>query len=180
MENDISTEERVKCLERDDLSPSQIANYFIAISRVDNIKLTTMKLIKLVYIAYGWCMVLLGRKIFSEEIEAWKFGPVIPSLYHEFKRFGPKPIQDMAIDVDFTNRDVGLNIPIVEDEDVIEVLGFVWSEYKNCDAFKLSDITHKKDSPWSKAYTKGQNAPLNDVDIYKRCLKKINDISDDI
>jgi len=33
-----------------------------------------------------------NRFLFREEIEAWKYGPVIPGIYHQFKMFRDKLI----------------------------------------------------------------------------------------
>lgn len=54
--------------------------------------MSLLKLIKLVYLAYGWS-IALDYRLFDEPIVAWKHGPVIRSLYHEFKHFGAAPIK---------------------------------------------------------------------------------------
>ena len=66
-----------------------IANYFVEKSKEDKQceKLTLLRLVKYVYIAYGFALVLLGRSIINDrfdKVEAWKYGPVIPSVYHSF------------------------------------------------------------------------------------------------
>ncbi|WP_366513810.1 type II toxin-antitoxin system antitoxin SocA domain-containing protein [Planktotalea sp.] len=63
-----------------------------------------MKLQKLVYIAYGWHLALSGKKLFTEEIEAWKHGPVVPSLYHEFKHLRENPITSFATSYDYNSE----------------------------------------------------------------------------
>jgi uncharacterized phage-associated protein len=49
---------------------------------------TPMKLQKLVYYVKGFSLVLLGRPIFGEKLEAWRHGPVCPDLYHRLKSHG--------------------------------------------------------------------------------------------
>ena len=74
-----------------------IANYFIDLANEDNEPIRPLKLMKLVYIAYGYALALLNRSIIDyrfDKVEAWKFGPVIPSVYHSFKIYGKKPITE--------------------------------------------------------------------------------------
>src|SRR4051794_28085835 len=70
-----------------------VARYFIEQSQRDGIlDLTPMKVLKLVYIAHGWVLSSADAPLISESVQAWKFGPVIPSLYHYFKRYGASPV----------------------------------------------------------------------------------------
>nr|WP_256351506.1 type II toxin-antitoxin system antitoxin SocA domain-containing protein [Pseudomonas gingeri] len=47
-----------------------------------------MKQQKLVYYSHGWHAGYTDQPLINEAVETWQYGPVIPSLYHEFKRFG--------------------------------------------------------------------------------------------
>jgi len=51
-----------------------------------------MQLIKLVYIAHGWTLGLYNQPLIGKQVEAWTYGPVIPSVYHDFKHYGRDPI----------------------------------------------------------------------------------------
>ena len=51
-----------------------------------------MKLQKLAYFAHGWNLAIRNTPLINESVEAWKFGPVIPSLYHDVKGYGMEPI----------------------------------------------------------------------------------------
>jgi len=44
-----------------------------------------MKLQKLVYYAHGWHLALNNEPLIDEQVECWQYGPVISSLFHEFK-----------------------------------------------------------------------------------------------
>ena len=67
-------------------STQDIANYFLQKGEKDP-TMTPMKLIKLVYIAHGWNLGLTGKPLVSEDAEAWKYGPVFPSLYNKYRGF---------------------------------------------------------------------------------------------
>lgn len=49
-------------------------------------QMTTMKLQKLVYYCWAWSMVWDAEAIFSDRVEAWASGPVVPNLYQAHKR----------------------------------------------------------------------------------------------
>ena len=46
---------------------------------------TNLKVIKLAYLCQGWALGAYGRPIFFEPVEAWRYGPVIPSIYNNYK-----------------------------------------------------------------------------------------------
>lgn len=124
-------------------SATTIANYFIKKASDEGEDITLMKVSKLVYIAHGWCLALLNRPLVSEPVQAWKFGPVIEGIYHEFKRYGNQPIDMMAIAEEIAN----------EDKDTKPLLDRVWQLNKKHTAFQLSNWTHIKGSPWDQIWT---------------------------
>lgn len=54
--------------------------------------ITNLKLQKLLYYAQGVFSALTGEFLFEEDFVAWEHGPVIESIYHEFKGYGRDPI----------------------------------------------------------------------------------------
>jgi uncharacterized phage-associated protein len=121
-----------------------IANYFIKKASDDEEEITLMKLAKLVYIAHGWYLALFDKPLVSEPVQAWKFGPVIESIYQEFKKFGNEPIDMMAIAQDIPDSD----------DNTRKLLNRVWEVNKKNTAYQLSNWTHKKGSPWDEIWTK--------------------------
>ncbi|MEM6603188.1 MAG: type II toxin-antitoxin system antitoxin SocA domain-containing protein [Pseudomonadota bacterium] len=162
--------------DEDELTPLHTANLILFLAESAKKKITPMQLNKLTYFSYAWCLHKLGKKIFNEKIEAWKFGPVIPSLYHEFKRFGSSAIEEHGVSVNYTDVDTigNLEIPVLgpEHREIAKVVMSVFEHYKDYSASQMSNITHKNGSPWSIARAKeGYNTPLEDADILKRCKK---------
>lgn len=161
--------------------PEAIANNILWLAHREGVPITPMKLLKLVYIVYGWSLALLKRrKLFDEPIEAWKWGPVVPSIYYQFQRFGrePIPVGEYAfknrID-DESGEIIDTTRPIIdpEDEDVLRVLGVVWRAYKNKGGADLSRLTHAPDGAWERAWAKGRNTPLRDEDILRRSIEGV-------
>lgn len=160
-------------------TPQDIANFFLDKGEEQGVPISAMKLQKLVYIAYGWYLALTGTRLFEEHIEAWQHGPVIPSLYHEFKRFRGSPIDGRATIYDFDSND--LNIPGVDqgDEDTLSILGRVWDIYHPFGGWALREKTHQAGTPWSCVYDpdeKGKVIP--DPQISEHFREKISSYLD--
>ncbi len=136
-----------------------------------------MKLIKLVYIAYGWNLAINEERLFEEKIEAWKYGPVIPSIYREYKRFGSNQIpKDRFIaEIDLDTGKVS-SVPIVDDSDqeTKQLLDLQWDCYNNKTGVDLSKITHETGSAWDIAWKKGENTILDDKDIKRRSAEAVD------
>ena len=155
-------------------TPQHIANYFLERAELEGVRLSPLKLIKLVYIAYGWGLALLGKRLYNEDIEAWKHGPVIPSIYHEFKEFGSGVIDRRAYDLDLDTLD--FYAPQVEEDDdqTRLVLDRVWASYRRFTGWQLREKTHEPDSPWSKVFKDNvRGITLNDDDIKQHFAEKI-------
>ena len=73
-----------------------IANWFLDRAFSGGDSLTPMKLQKMVYIAHGWSLGLSDNSLIHDAVEAWKWGPVIRSVYREFRDFGAETITTRA------------------------------------------------------------------------------------
>lgn len=145
--------------------PSAIANYFIQKGLEDGCKdLTPMKLLKLVYMAHGWSLALLDRALISETVQAWKYGPVIESIYYRFREYGSQPVDPSCLLDDLQDN------PMPNDKETCDLLDRVWNVYKGNTGIQLSNWTHREEGPWYKAWHKEggcsrQNHPMSDEKI---------------
>jgi uncharacterized phage-associated protein len=115
-------------------------------------KLTPMKLQKLLFFAQSWYLRLNNRPLFDDLFARWQYGPVIPSIYREFKRFGPKEIADygkrVVVDEDGEDR---ISIPGIDEERDKETISFIeeiTNVYGDFTGWELSVMTHEKGSAW--------------------------------
>lgn len=70
-----------------------VANYFLAtLGAQPESDLTPMKLQKLCAYSQALALALLDRPIFAEKIEAWPYGPVIPTVYRQFSEYSRRII----------------------------------------------------------------------------------------
>ena len=102
-----------------------------------------MQLLKLVYIAHGWMLGLYGRPLIRDEIQAWKYGPVIPDLYAAIRHYRGNPVED--IPVSWTE-----NQQLDELEN--DLITQVYDKYGHLSGPALSQLTHQKNSPWHAVY----------------------------
>jgi uncharacterized phage-associated protein len=143
-------------------SAKAVANYFLELAEANGEALSPMKLQKLIYFAHGWHLALYNEPLINEPIYAWKFGPVITSVYHEFKKFGYSPITGTAIDDD----EDGVWLPSIprEDERTRGLLKRVWDVYRKFTAVQLSNMTHAPDTPWRTTWERGEGMPELRID----------------
>ncbi|EJF77533.1 Uncharacterized phage-associated protein [Candidatus Bartonella washoeensis] len=154
----------------------QIANFFLEKGREENIQISPMKLIKLVYLAYGWMLAATGERLFPDRIEAWQHGPVIPALYHEFKDWGRRFIDCYSRTVDLETGEILIpKIPKESaDKYTVQLLEIVWNAYKNFEPWLLRKESHEEGSPWKRVYDVGQfSVKLKDDDIKEYFTQKI-------
>lgn len=126
-----------------------VANAFLELANREGKPLSPMKLQKLVYFAHGWHLAITKRPLIRESIQAWKFGPVVEDLYHEFKEFGNEPItrQASVLRILENNRLEEWH-PQIDDENANEIIAKVWEVYGAYSAIQLSNMTHADDTPW--------------------------------
>ncbi len=138
------------------LCTEAIANEFLERSGRDGLAMTPMKLLKLVYIAHGWNLAVTGLPLFEDKVQAWQYGPVVPSLFHEFKEFGRKAIKKLAHTFEFDEREpsqLRVDAPFVPktELDTIRLLDWSWGRYGKMSGPKLSELTHEAGTPWWEA-----------------------------
>ncbi len=152
-----------------------VANWFI-----ENLKsVSPLKLQKLIYFAHGWNLALRDKPLIDELVEAWDYGPVIPSVYHEFKGFGDKPITELGTTFEMrksTLNPLGKRIFLVTpkvpqtDEYTIKLLRKVVDVYGKYTGGQLSTMTHQPGTPWY--ITKQKYPDRKGVDIQDSEIKE--------
>ena len=133
-------------------SAMTIARYFIEKSEGTK---TPMQLNKLTYIAHGWSLAIFNRPLIIEDIEAWKYGPVIPSLYYAFKEHGKSPVPYKEIEKTNSIKD--------DDRALLDKILNVYGVYEG---IYLSALTHQEGTPWSKTWSPKKSVIMRD-DIIK-------------
>lgn len=138
-----------------------VARYVINYANDNNMIMSNLKLQKVLYfIQLEYLLQGKNEPCFSDDIAAWEFGPVVPSVYFEFKKYGALPIPKILYMYDDSKGLWNLSkreyCSSIKDEDrkIIEDVVNVCNKYS---ASHLVEVTHRQ-MPWKKAYTnKGNN-----------------------
>src|SRR5216683_2702130 len=123
-----------------------IAKYLIKKAKEDKVKdLTNLKL----------------QKIFSDQICAWKLGPVVRSVYDLFSNNGNRPI-DMNVNANDVSE---------LDQNTKKFLDTLWKVYKNMNGAELVTYTHQE-KPWKEAWSKRNDKDSEDDVISADSIKE--------
>lgn len=143
-----------------------LANYFIDLAASNNKDIFQFGLMKRVYIAHGFCLAVLDRGAldpYFDVVEAWKNGPVIPSIYHSFKYNRNNPITEKSVAVSYENNNIKTQTPKLEDNDIMDIAERVWKRYINFSDTELIELLHRNGTPWALCYVEGENKVIPDL-----------------
>ena len=115
-------------------------------SPIDN-----MKMQKLLFYAHAWYLAINDKPLIEEPVEAWSWGPVVRSVYSDFKGFGRNRIvgHATAITVSGNGRVViKADKPKLENEELKDFVRKVWEVHKDFTGIQLSNSTHGEGEPW--------------------------------
>lgn len=144
-----------------------VANYFIELAKKDNKEIKLLGLLKRVYIAHGFSLVINQQSLLDsrfDKVEAWKYGPVIPSVYHSFKQYRNNNIDRETDIMEWNEKDCVpiFTTPILSDEKARKIVEMVWKRYIGFSDSELVSLTHRKGTPWSVCYVPDKNKPIPD------------------
>ena len=137
----------------------EVAAYFLRRANEEGKVLTPMQVQKLVYLAHGWHLAITGEPLINEQVEAWQYGPVIPSLYHEYKKFGAQPITALLVH------------EFHPPADLEPILDKVWEVYRDFTGSQLSAMTHKRGTPWQQVRAQYDQQVPSGTDIPRAAIE---------
>jgi len=144
-----------------------VAYRMLQVAEIKGIKLSNLQLQKLVYIAHGYLLGWKGNPLFSEAVNAWKYGPVISTIYHQFKRFRDNKIEGLNLS--------DLTLELSSDSE--EIVSGVLDMYGNDNTMDLVNITHQTDTPWDTVWNsqEGKNKLFTAIpnDLIKDHYRKV-------
>jgi uncharacterized phage-associated protein len=130
-----------------------LANTLLDWSESRGTDVTPLKMQKLLYFMHADYLVKTGCPLVKEAFEAWSYGPVIPSVYEQFKSFSRQKITSKASFFDPRTRQAifpHLNLAETTESELREI----FSIYVDVDAGLLSGISHRANGPWDQALKK--------------------------
>lgn len=124
-----------------------VANAFINRYGKDNL-ITNLKLNKLVFYAQVESLKKHGVPLFSDEIQAWEYGPVEPMVYRAFKKYDRSPISAPSSDFEATER----SNSIVDD---------VFCRFSETTAFDMVTLSHRPDGAWAQVFNPNKDEVIS-------------------
>lgn len=121
----------------------RVENYFEREIDLNIDPLTQMKVIKLLYFAYGRYLVMTQNKLFSSPIIHLQYGPVVTEVH---KEFNGQVVLDLNKPDKAAMNDYNL---VSQDEEITNLLSNVNDDFINYNASRLSNQTHQPGSPWN-------------------------------
>lgn len=147
-----------------------IARFIINYSNEKKYLISNLKLQKLLYFVQAYYLGLTDKHnpCFSEDFQAWDFGPVMPKVYQTFKKYGASNIPEIneyiteASNI-FDKKKVKYNIDTIDITDRFNILKIVdaFSSYSSTDLVKIT----QKQSPWINAYVPYENKKISKESI---------------
>lgn len=125
---------------------NDVATLLVSLRNTDELSgkyysLSNLKLQKLLYFCHGLHFAVdQNTPLINENFEAWPYGPVIPTVYSRFSKYGQNDIPA----TEGNNFNLNLN--------EINTITQVWNVLKGQSAFNLVDATHVEGSPWHVIY----------------------------
>jgi uncharacterized phage-associated protein len=127
-----------------------ITNWFIEKNKTDWSDLTHLKIQKLLYYAQGWFLGNYETPLFDDDIEAWRHGPVIRSIYLALRDYKKNQITNLISGPEMIDGKMVLGYPTIEakDEQTNNFLNKYWNIYSKINPWVLVNDTHQADTPW--------------------------------
>lgn len=124
--------------------------------RDDGHDLSFVRIHKLVYFAHGLYLDRREELLIGEQLEAWQWGPIFPSLYYSL--FGRNIPGVMA------------SAPSIEDEDIRGFIERLEKALRGVDTLTLSAFAHEERSPWYQAVTEKTGSKDVSVEYLRKHL----------
>lgn len=126
--------------------------------------ITNLKLQKLLYFAQAAHLALYDQPIFKEEIQAWKFGPVVPTIYKKFS--------------EYENTTLPIKEGACTDTELHAFLEEIWKLFGKYSASELVHLSHSH-SPYRDTYIEGKKNIIIDPEKMRIFYKDLFTLKED-
>ena len=145
-----------------------VAKYILA-----SVSCTHLKLEKLTYLCYADYLCDENKKLFEDRIFAYKYGPVVETVYENYKKSGVDSLKLEDDTKEYTLEDkIGpTRSRIIASENGMQKLSSIdrtLAKYGSLSANDLVKLTHKYNTPWNKSGAgEYENLEISDNKILK-------------
>lgn len=125
------------------MDASNLARYIVTKCTKENAPISNLQLQKILY--YIQKAFLKQHMVaFFDDIEAWQFGPVVPTVYYLYCGFGASPIRMIYADI---------NSPELSDRQTVDT---IVEEKRELSPWDMVEDTHKQNGAWDQIYRSGK------------------------
>jgi uncharacterized phage-associated protein len=118
-----------------------VAMYIIARANKEHLGINMTKTQKLLYIAYGACLVIFDFRLTNEHPQAWPYGPVFPTTRNKLLKC---EFDSITFEDDKKLKELD------EDQELQKLITFVFQGFGEKSAQALTAWSHKDGSPWER------------------------------
>lgn len=127
--------------------PRPIANAMLDIAQQLQLPLTNVDINKILYFSHASHLAFFRKPLLRLSFEAWQFGPVMPVIYHQFKKHGRDPITTRAtIMCAKTGADIEADYTVLDIDD--SWLAGMVEHYGNMSSGALIALSHEQGGAW--------------------------------
>lgn len=128
-----------------------LANFFLDMADDRRRELSAMALLKILYFGHAWHLAKYKMPLIGQQFEAWKHGPVNRVVYDQISKCGSSPISIRLKKLDLISGSYN-DAKYEFDADLTRFLTNIFDYYSQFHPYKLSDLTHEKDTPWDRVW----------------------------
>ena len=121
-------------------SAMEIAKYIINKCTEENHPISNLQLQKILYYIQR-DFLQQGLKAFSEDIEAWQFGPVVPVVYKQYCGFGALPVR--------------MRYAVKIEQDYVKIINPLIEKKRKLNPWDMVSDTHSPGKAWDLIYKGG-------------------------
>lgn len=116
------------------------AHAFLLLASTEGIRLTNLRLQRLVIIAHGAHLAAYNEPLFNEPVRAWDFGPVVSDIYDSLRHYGSGYVDCQG---------PGLHESLLAlNHRASQAIRATWEAYKAYDEAHLGQCLKGVRSPW--------------------------------
>lgn len=118
-----------------------VARYLLYLAGRDEVEdMDQFKVQKTLYFCQCWSLALRDQPLFSDDIQAWRYGPVVPAVYQQLSHRGDEYIEPCAP-------------PTLEElsQDDRDFIDSVWHDVRPYSGRAMKEWTHQL-GPWTETW----------------------------
>jgi uncharacterized phage-associated protein len=125
-----------------------VARYILTKCNKEGQPISNLQLQKMLYYIQYEFLRETGEPLFEDDFEAWKFGPVVPTVYYEYSHMGA-----FRIGADYKDYNKILS---EMSKNEIDMLNDIIVDKRDMNVWSMVDNTHKKGKAWDSIFKDGE------------------------